>query len=145
MRYLLSQILSLLWILSLTTEVWNFETKTSRTYNSFKTLEYWNPILFLVDANFCIWLLWNKKTKYFLIVSKLLHIPPYSSIQLNDSRVMDRVFCEISQYFRCGFKRGQTCFNGWSDVGDRYRWQKVKVTDSVFVDQFNRFLSTIIP
>ena len=52
----------------------------------------------------------TKKTKYFLIVSELLHIPSYSSIQLNDSRVMDRVFCEISEYFRCGLKREQACF-----------------------------------
>ena len=40
--------------LSVTTEVWNFETKTSRTYNSFKDREYWNPILFLVDPKFRI-------------------------------------------------------------------------------------------
>ena len=93
--------------LSVTTEVWNFEMKTSRTYNSFKSTEYWNPILFLVDPNFCIWSLYNKqKTKYFLIVSEC-HIPPYPSIQLNDSRVMERVFCEISKYFRCGLKRGK--------------------------------------
>ena len=38
---------------SVTNEVWNFETKTSRTINSFKSNEYHVPLLFLVDPNFC--------------------------------------------------------------------------------------------
>ena len=40
-------------ISSVTTEVWNFQKTTSRTINSFKDQEYWNPLLFLVDSDFC--------------------------------------------------------------------------------------------
>ena len=67
------QSFSLLWILSVTTEVWNFQTKTSRTYNSFKDREYWNPILFLVDSNFCNWSFWNKDKAFSRSFLKLLH------------------------------------------------------------------------
>ena len=37
-----------------TTEVWKFNTKSSRRTNSFSLDYYYNPILFLVDSNFCI-------------------------------------------------------------------------------------------
>ena len=53
LKCLLSLWPSKILIFSVTTEVWNLKTKT-RTYNSFKDMEYWNPILFLVDLDFCI-------------------------------------------------------------------------------------------
>ena len=34
-------------------EVWDFKASTSRTINSIETIGYWNPVLFLVDPNFC--------------------------------------------------------------------------------------------
>ena len=86
MQCLLSQILSILWILSVTTEVWNFQTKTSRTYNSFKHREYWNPILFLVDTNFCIWSFWNKDKAFLEVFLKLLHISCKIGIRLMPRR-----------------------------------------------------------
>ena len=37
-----------------TAEVWKFNTTSSRRTNSFSLDYYYNPILFLVDSNFCI-------------------------------------------------------------------------------------------
>ena len=35
------------------TEVWDFKTTSSRTINSFKDGEYYYPVLFMVDPDFC--------------------------------------------------------------------------------------------
>ena len=40
---------------SVPTEVWNFKTGTSRTISSLNNHKYWNPVLFLVDPDFCTW------------------------------------------------------------------------------------------
>ena len=35
------------------TEAWDLKTTTSRTINSLEDREYWSPVLFMVDPDFC--------------------------------------------------------------------------------------------
>ena len=63
------------------TEVWDFESSTSKAINSFGDLEYWSPVLFLVDPNFCpnfpfpVWGEWYSVSNCTTSCSRVRQIP----------------------------------------------------------------------